>query len=257
MALKNRFTTSSNPFLKEESFRDSSREVLDANMTGAHIVSEKMSTAGAVNKSFILFGIMLLTSLYSYTNPSPLFMWGGAIGGLVVVLIASFKRHLSPTLAPAYAALEGLFVGAITALYASAFGGGIIFHAVTLTFAVLFMMLFIYKTGLIKVTKNFRTGVIMATGAIFLVYLMSWILGMFGMNVPFLHEGGTMGIGISVVIIGVAALNLLLDFDYFEKGEQFGAPKYMEWFAAMGLLITLVWLYIEILRLLAILSGRD
>ncbi|MEZ4931497.1 MAG: Bax inhibitor-1/YccA family protein [Saprospiraceae bacterium] len=142
-------------------------------------------------------------------------------------------------------------------MYAGAFGGAIVFHAVTLTFAVLFMMLFLYKTGMIKVTEKFRSGVMMATGAIFIVYLLSWVLGMFGVNIPYLHEGGMMGIGISVVIIGIAALNLLLDFDMFEKGEQYRAPKYMEWFAAMGLLITLVWLYIEILRLLAILAGRD
>jgi uncharacterized YccA/Bax inhibitor family protein len=174
-----------------------------------------------------------------------------------VVIIAAFKRHLSPTLAPIYALLEGCFVGGITAIYGAAFGGGIVFQAVTLTFAVLFMMLFLYKTGIIKVTEKFRSGVMMATGAILLVYIINLVLSFFGMSVPFLHEGGMMGIGISLLIIGVAALNLLLDFDNFEKGEQFGAPKYMEWFCAMGLLITLVWLYIEILRLLAILSGRD
>ncbi|MEM6380418.1 MAG: Bax inhibitor-1/YccA family protein, partial [Bacteroidota bacterium] len=115
--------------------------------------------------------------------------------------------------------------------------------------------LFIYKSGIIKVTNKFRTGVMMATGAILLVYVLSWVLSFFGINMPFLHEGGMMGIGISVVIIGVAALNLLLDFDNFEKGEQYGAPMYMEWFSAMGLLITLVWLYIEFLRLLAILNS--
>ena len=257
MASRNRFQTSSNPFLKEEALRNSSQGVLDADMTSSAIMTEKMTAMGAVNKSFILFGIMLLTAAYSFTNPSSFMMWGGAIGGLIVVLITSFKQHLSPTLAPIYAALEGLFVGSVTAIYANAFGGGIVFHAITLTLAILFMMLFVYKTGLIKVTEKFRMGVVMATGAIFLVYMLSWILGMFGMNVPFLHEGGMMSIGISMVIIGVAALNLLLDFDMFEKGEQYRAPKYMEWFAAMGLLVTLVWLYIEILRLLSMLAGRD
>ncbi|RME03633.1 MAG: Bax inhibitor-1/YccA family protein, partial [Bacteroidetes bacterium] len=134
---------------------------------------------------------------------------------------------------------------------------GIIFQAVTLTFAVLFMMLFLYKSGTIKVTQKLRSGVIMATGAILLVYIINLVLSFFGMNVPYLHEGGMMGIGISLLIIGVAAMNLLLDFDNFDKGEQYGAPAYMEWFCAMGLIITLVWLYIEILRLLSILSGRD
>ena len=257
MASRNRFSSSSNPFLKEEALRNSTNEVLDADMTNSHVITEKMTVTGAVNKSFILFFILLLTSAVSFQSPSPLFLYGGIFGGLAVVIFASFKRHLSGTLAPIYAALEGLFVGSVTAMYAGAFGGGIVFHAVTLTFAVLFMMLFLYKTGIIKVTEKFRSGVMMATGAILVVYLLSWVLGMFGMNVPFLHEGGMMGIGISVVIVGVAALNLLLDFDMFEKGEQYGAPKYMEWFSAMGLLVTLIWLYIEMLRLLALLAGRD
>jgi uncharacterized YccA/Bax inhibitor family protein len=251
------FFSSHNPFMSEKAYRNSSNQVLDSDMAGPITTTERMTVQGAINKSFILFGILLVTTFVSYTNPHPIFMWGGAIGGLIVVLIAAFKPHLSPTLAPVYAALEGLFVGGITAIYAYAFGGGIIFHAVTLTFGLLFMMLFIYKTGIIKVTGKFRTGVMMATGAILLVYVLNMVLGMFGMNVPYLHDGGMMSIGISLVIIGVASLNLLLDFDNFEKGEQYGAPAYMEWFSAMGLLITLVWLYVEILRLLSIISGRD
>ena len=141
-------------------------------------------------------------------------------------------------------------------MYAAAFSG-IIFQAVTMTFALLFMMLFIYKAGIIKVTQKFRSGVIMATGAVMLVYIASFVLSMFGINMPYLHEGGMIGIGISVAIIGIASLNLLLDFDNFEKGEQYGSPKYMEWFSAMGLIITLVWLYIEILHLLSIISSSD
>jgi uncharacterized YccA/Bax inhibitor family protein len=186
---------------------------------------------------------------------NPLFMWGGAIGGFVVVLIATFKPAWSGTLGPIYAALEGLFVGSISAMYASAFGG-IIFQAVTLTMAIFFIMLFVYKTGIIQVTNKFRTGVVMATAAVALVYLVNIVLSMFGINMPYLHEGGLIGIGISLVIIGIASLNLLLDFDSFEKGEQAGAPAYMEWFFAIGLLVTLVWLYLEILRLLSILN-RD
>ena len=235
--------------MNEEAFHKSgSNQPLDGHLIDR---GERMTVQGAVNKSFILFGIMLLTSLVSYAFPSKLFMFGGAIGGLIIVLIASFKQHLSPSLAPVYAILEGLFVGAITFYYGMAFGGGIIFHAVTLTFAVLFMMLFIYKTGIIKVTDKLRMGVVMATGAICLMYLVNIVMSMFGVNLPFLHQGGALGIGISVVIVGVAAFNLLLDFDNFEKGEQYGAPRYMEWFSAMGLLITLVWLYIEMLRLLS------
>jgi uncharacterized YccA/Bax inhibitor family protein len=217
--------------------------------------TERMTVQGAVNKSLILGGIMLLTAILGYTMVNPLFMWGGAIGGFVVVLIATFKPAWSGTLGPIYAALEGLFVGSISAMYASAFGG-IIFQAVTLTMAIFFIMLFVYKTGIIQVTNKFRTGVVMATAAVALVYLVNIVLSMFGINMPYLHEGGLIGIGISLVIIGIASLNLLLDFDSFEKGEQAGAPAYMEWFFAIGLLVTLVWLYLEILRLLSILN-RD
>ncbi len=117
--------------------------------------------------------------------------------------------------------------------------------------ALLLAMLFLYQTRIIKVTDKFRSGIMMATLGIFLVYMVNMVLGFFGMNVPFLHSGGIMGIGISLFIVGIASLNLLLDFDQFEKGEQYGAPKYMEWFSALGLLVTLVWLYLEILRLLS------
>ncbi len=252
----NRFLKSNNPVMNEKAFRQSSQTVLDSDMVSSWSQSNPMTAAGAVNKSFILMGLMLLTAGLSYVFPSALFLWGGAIGGLVIVLIATFKRELSPTLAPLYALIEGLFVGTVTAIYGSLFDG-IVFNAITLTIGLLFMMLFIYKMGWVQVNQKFRTGVIMATGAVAMVYLLNLVLYAFGMQVPYLHQGGLIGIGISVVIIVIACLNLLLDFDNFEKGEQFGAPKYMEWFCAMGLLITLVWLYIEILRLLSILSSRD
>ncbi len=248
---------SHNPVMKENAYRQAAQDTLDGDMAGSRSGSvDTMTVSGAVNKSLILGGIMLLTAIYAFSAPSQLMMWGGAIGGLIVVVIASFRPQYSPTLAPVYAALEGLFVGAVSAIYASAFNG-IVFQAVTLTMAVFFLMLFIYKTGLIKVTSKFRTGVFMATGAVFVVYMLSWVLSMFGINMPYLHEGGVIGIGISLLIVGVAALNLLLDFDNFDKGEQYGAPSYMEWFSAMGLLITLVWLYIEILRLIALFSSND
>jgi len=243
--------------MKDSAYQQAAQDVLDGDMarTAGGIV-ERMTVQGAVNKSLILGGIMLLTAAISFSMANPLFLWGGAIGGLIVVVIASMKPHLSPTLAPAYAGLEGLFVGAVSAVYASMFNG-IIFQAVTLTMAVFFLMLFIYKAGIIKVTGKLRSGIIMATGAIFVFYLLNWILSMFGVNMPYLHQGGWIGIGISLVIVGVASMNLLLDFDNFEKGEKYGAPAYMEWFSAMGLLVTLVWLYIEILRLIAIFSSND
>lgn len=250
MARRN-FSKSSNPFLKEEMF---ARQSLERGFVG--VQDDRMTVSGAVNKSLVLAGILLLTAIIGFANPNPLFIWGGAIGGLVVVLITSFKPTLSPVLAPVYAALEGLFVGGISAMYASLFNG-IVFQAVTLTLAVLFMMLFVYKSGMIRVTDKFRRGVVMATGAIMVFYLLTWVLSMFGVNMPYLHEGGMLSIGISLVIVGVAALNLLLDFDSFETGERMGAPAYMEWFLGMGLLITLVWLYVEILRLIALFSSND
>jgi len=249
MSQKKGFFESHNPVIKEETYAQAARE------GGAITRGEAMTVQGAITKTLILTGILLLTAIFGYSSPNPLFMWGGAIGGFIVVLIASFRPHLSPTLAPLYAALEGLFVGAISAIYAS-FYDGIIFNAVTLTIADLFLMLFIYKSGMVKVTNKFRTGIIMATGAIALVYLTTFVLSLFGVNVPYIHSSGPIGIGISLVILGIASLNLLLDFDNFEKGEQYRAPAYMEWFSAMGLLITLVWIYLEILRLISKLSDR-
>lgn len=254
MSRFDKFNKSSNPFLKEDNYKNAAQsEVLDGEMVYS---GEVMTVNGAVNKTLVLSAILLFTTVISYAMMNPILMWGGAIGGLVVVIISMFKKEYSPTLAPLYAALEGLFVGGISATYAYMFDG-IIFQAVTLTFGLLFMMLFIYKAGIIKVTEKFRSGVIMATGAVLLVYVLNFVLSLFGINVPFLHEGGMIGIGISVVIIGIASLNLLLDFDNFEKGEAYEAPKYMEWFFAMGLIITLVWLYLEILHLLAMLSSSD
>lgn len=254
MSRRRSLMESRNPVMKEEMYRRTAEGTLDGDMI--QVTGERMTIQGAINKTFILTGIMILTAALGFAYPSPLFMWGGAIGGLIVVLIASARPQNSPTLAPLYAALEGLFVGSISAIYASLVNG-IIFHAVTLTIAVLFMMLFLYKSRIIKVTKQLRTGIIMATGAVFIVYLLNMVLSLFGINMPYLHEGGAIGIGISLVIIGIAAFNLLLDFDNFEKGEKYGAPGFMEWFSAMGLLITLVWLYIEILRLVAIISSSD
>lgn len=248
MSRKGSFFKSSNPVMNEKILQQSTGTMVQGGQT--------MTVSGAVNKTLLLTAILLFTTVFSYVNPNPILMWGGAIGGFIVVMISVFKPQYSNITAPIYAGLEGLFVGGISAMYAAAYNG-IIFQAVTVTMAILFMMLFLYKSGIIKVTKSFRTGVIMATGAVFLVYLVSMVLGMFGINVPFLHEGGMMGIGISVVIIGIASMNLLLDFDNFEKGEEYGAPAYMEWFYAMGLLVTLVWLYLEVLRLVSMLSGRD
>ncbi|MEL6971856.1 MAG: Bax inhibitor-1/YccA family protein [Bacteroidota bacterium] len=249
------FSSSRNPMFREQMFQRATENTLDGDFI--QVAGERMTVSGAVNKSLILGAIMLLTSVVGFAFANPIFIWGGAILGLVAVFAASYKPEWSTFLAPIYAGLEGLFVGGISAVYYNAFYPGIILQAITLTLAVFFIMLFVYKAGIITVTSKFRSGVIMATGAVVLMYVLSIVLSLFGINLPFLHEGGLMGIGISLVIIGIASLNLLLDFDNFDKGEQAGAPAHFEWFFAMGLLVTLVWLYIEILRLLAILASSD
>lgn len=246
---KRGFFESSNPYLNDDTLLKSSQSI-------QYVDQEKMTVSGAVNKTFFLGAIMLATAAVSFTFANPIFTWGGAIAGLVVVFLTARNVEKAPTYAPLYAAFEGLFIGGITAMYASLFDG-IVMQAVTLTFAVFFGMLAIYKSGLIKVTKSFRSGVMMATFGIFGLYMVSFVLGFFGIHLPFLHEATPLTLIVSLGILAIAALNLLLDFDQFEKGEAHGAPVYMEWFAAMGLLITLVWIYVEILRILAIFSGRD
>jgi uncharacterized YccA/Bax inhibitor family protein len=153
-------------------------------------------------------------------------------------------------MATVYAALEGLFLGAISAYFEMAYQG-IVTQAIILTMGVLFSLLALYKFRIIKVTENFKMIVVAATGGIALIYLVSFIGGFFGLNMPFIHEGGTFGIIFSVVVVIVAALNLVMDFDFIEEGSEKGAPKYMEWYAAFGLMVTLIWLYLEILRLLS------
>ena len=237
-----KFTSGGNPFFNNMNSASSSSVSIAETGT--------MTTQGAINKTLILFGILLIPAIYNYQAQNTVLMIGGAIIGLILVIVNVFKKEYSPYIAPAYAAMEGLFVGGISGIYAG-FGGGIVLQAISLTLLVLFLMLFIHKTGIIPVTKQFRMGVVMATGAIALLYLLSFILSFFGINIPYIHEGGTFGILFSLAVIGIASLNLLLDFDNIVKGEQYALPKYMEWFTAMGLMITLIWLYIEILRLLA------
>jgi len=242
---KNLFgSSSSNPMLKEDTFK------LKYNSSGLMIEGDVMTVNGAVNKTLLLFSMMMATTSIAWFMPSTFLLYVGAGGGLVVLIAAAFKPHLAPFLAPLYALLEGLAIGTISVMYATAFEG-IVLQAVGLTFGTLFMMLAIYKSGLIKVTEKFRMGIAMATGAIMILYLFGWIGQIFGFEVAMLHDSGMFGIGISAVIIVVASMNLLLDFDMFERGEKQGAPIYMEWFAAMGLIVTLVWLYIEFLRLLS------
>lgn len=216
---------------------------------------DRMTLMGTVHKTFALLVMLVVSAALTWGkvmagNPN-LLPWiiGGVIGGLVFAIATIFKPIWAPVTAPLYAAAEGLFIGAISALAEKAFPG-IVLQAVGLTFGVLFSLLAAYRSGLIKATENFKLGVCAATGGIFLVYIVTMVLGMFGVGVPFIHDGGPIGIGFSVFVVIIAALNLVLDFDFIENGADAGAPKYMEWVGAFGLMVTLVWLYLEILHLL-------
>src|SRR3546814_319811 len=179
------------------------------------------------------------------------FIWGGLVVGFMLAMVTVFKSNWCNITAPMYAIAEGFALGGLSAYFELRFNG-IVIQAVGLTIGVLAIMLFLYRTHVIRVTDKFRTGVIAATGAIALLYLVDIGLRAFtSINIPFIHEGGLMGIGFSLLVVGLAALNLTLDFDAIERGVANGAPKIMEWYGAFSLLVTLVWLYLEILRLLS------
>ena len=230
----------------------------------------QMTISGAVNKTGALLILLVASSAITWnmiatgTISSPVCTFGGLIGGLILAIITCFKKTWAPVTAPLYAIVEGLFVGGVSIYYANiagpqgfgGTGGSIVMQAVVLTFGVLFTMLAAYRLGVIRATEKFKMGILAATGGIMLFYLIAIILGFFGVNIPHLHQATPLGIGISVFIIIIAALNLVLDFDLIENGAKQGAPKYMEWFCAFGLIVTLVWLYIEILRLLAMLASK-
>jgi len=243
---------SGNPVLKESTFKG----------FPVAVEGEGMTIEGTVNKTYILF-LLLLVGVAGAVVADEGALYGlmmlGAIGGLIAALVTVFRKQWAPITAPIYAVLEGLFVGAISLVMEAAYPG-IVLPAVSLTFGTLFALLAAYRSGLIKVTENFKLGVAAATGAIFVVYLAQFVLGLVGVQVGFLHEAifgaGWLGIGVSVVVIIVAALNLVLDFDFIEHGAAARAPKYMEWYGAFGLLVTLIWLYLEILRLLSKLRSR-
>ncbi|MCL1634063.1 Bax inhibitor-1/YccA family protein [Luteimonas sp. SX5] len=248
---------SGNPALKESTFLDLGSGTVVSRDGGA------MTLNGTVNKTGVLLLLCVLTAAFAWNqvsseagiaNAGP-YVWGGAIGGLILALVTTFKKTWAPITAPMYALVEGFFLGAISAMFELRFPG-IVFQAVLLTFGTLFALLFAYRSGLIKATENFKLGVVAATGGIFLVYLATIVLGFFGVNIPMIHENGIVGIGFSLFVVVIAALNLVLDFDFIENGVEQGAPKYMEWYGAFGLMVTLVWLYIEFLRLLSKLQSR-
>lgn len=250
---------SGNPALKDTTFLDL------GSGTVVRRDGDAMTLAGTVNKTGLLLLLCVLTATFawsqiSFTAAGPVgagpYLWGGAIGGLVLALVTAFKKEWSPVTAPMYALVEGFFLGAISAMYNHRFEG-IVLQAVMLTIGTLFALLFAYRSGLIRATENFKLGVAAATGGIALLYLVTMGLGMFGINVPYIHESGLIGIGFSLFVVVIAAMNLVLDFDFIETGVEQNAPKYMEWYGAFGLMVTLVWLYVEFLRLLSKLQSRD
>ena len=237
-----------NPALKESVFTDS--------VTGA---GARMTVNGTVNRAGFLVLLVVAAAWFSWSQSTPRpgagaaanpYMLIGVLGGFVVALITIFKKSIAPVTAPIYAVLEGLFLGGLSAIFESRYPG-IAAQATFATFGTLGALLLAYRSGLIRATENFKLGVFAATGGICLLYLITMVLGFFGKTIPYIHESGMIGIGFSVFVVIIAALNLVLDFDFIENGASMGAPKYMEWYAAFGLLVTLVWLYIEILRLLA------
>jgi uncharacterized YccA/Bax inhibitor family protein len=230
---------------------------------GVYDIEDRMTVQGTATKTILLLLMAMTSAVFAWGQlfsngfeNAGMYTWGGAIGGFIFAMITIFKKEWAGYTAPVYAILEGLFLGGISAMYSTLYEG-IVLQAVGLTFGVFFTMLLGYRSGLIKVTERFRAIVIAATGGVALFYVVAIILGFFGISIPMLHDSSPLGIGLSLAIIVIAALNLALDFDFIEKASKSGAPKYFEWYGAFGLMVTLVWLYLEILRLLSRLNSRN
>jgi uncharacterized YccA/Bax inhibitor family protein len=241
---------SSNPALKAETFRGVARVRGD----------EAMTVTGTVNKAGLSLLILMATAALVWNGglPAPLLipaMYAGLVGGVVIALVNVFKPQAAPITTPLYAIFEGVVLGVISLVFNVRYPG-IAFSATALTIGTLAAMLLAYRAGVIRATEKTKLAIVAATGAIALVYLASMVVGFFGGRIPMIHDSGIVGIGFSLVVVAVAALNLVLDFDFIERGAQSGAPKYMEWYGAFALLVTLVWLYLEILRLLSKLQDR-
>ncbi|MGN7821798.1 Bax inhibitor-1/YccA family protein [Chitinophaga sp. 22536] len=241
---------SNNPVLKESIFNKA-----------AHADGSTMTIRGTINKMAFLLIMLMAAAVFSYgqflkgsSNVLPL-VFGGAIGGFILALVIIFKKEWSGYLAPAYALAEGLFLGGISAMF-NAQWQGIVLQAVGLTFGTFIAMLVLYRTGVIRATERFKSIIITATLGIGIFYLIAMVLRLFHIDMPLIHSSGTFGIVFSLIVVAIAALNLILDFDMIEQGAAMGAPKYFEWYGSFGLLVTLVWLYLEILRLLSKLNRR-
>jgi len=255
-------TRTSNPFFGKSAFERS--------YTGS-ANSDVMTIGGTMNKTLLMLLFVLASAFFTWArffkafdpaNPLQalgaikIYMLVGGIGGFIIALITSFSPRRSAFLTPIYAILEGTFLGGLSAMFEAQFPG-LVIRAVALTFAVFLGMLLIYQQRIIKVDSKFRRGMMAAMFGLILVYLVSWIAGMFGVHFGFMHGTGTFALIFSLVVVGISAFSLLLDFDFVEQGARAGAPKYMEWYGVFGLLVSLVWLYINILRLLSIFARRD
>jgi len=252
-------TKSSNPVFKEQVFRK-----------GYTTSEEVMTVNGTINKTALMLLLVIAGALFTWNkffeaiavNPeagsAAVLPWlaVGGIGGIIAALVTIFRPQSSAVSAPIYALFEGLLLGGLSAIFESMYTG-IVMRAVALTLAVFLTMLFLYRSGIIKVTKKFMMGVFAATAGIALVYFVGFIGSMFGAPMSFLHGNSNLSIVFSLVVVAVAALNLVLDFSFIEKASNSGAPKYMEWYGAFGLMVTLIWLYLEILRLLSKLASRN
>ena len=220
-------------------------------------VTETMTINGTVNKTVISLFLLVGTGYLTFNTMNTVLLIACGIGGFIVALITVFRKHWAPITVPIYAILEGGMLGGISFMYNSMYDG-IVTNAIFLTLGILLSLLMAYRSGLIKPSENFKLGVAAATGGIAIVYLINFVMGFFGsgMGIMNINNSSIMSIGFSLVVIVIASLNLVLDFDFIEEGAEKGAPKYMEWYGAFGLLVTLIWLYLEILRLLAKLNSR-
>jgi uncharacterized YccA/Bax inhibitor family protein len=249
---------SGNPALNKNTFLDAA--------SGA-VVShgdQAMTLNGTVNKTGLLLVLVLVGAMFSwsqFSGPASLqamlpLMIGGALGGFVLAIVTVFKKTWAAATAPLYALAEGLFIGGLSAIFEMRYPG-IVMQAVGLTFGVMAALLLAYRSGLIRATEKFKLGVVAATGGVFLLYMANMVMGFFGHSMGFINGSSGMGIAFSAVVVVIAALNLILDFDMIEQGVNARAPKYMEWYGAFALVVTLVWLYLELLRLLSKLQSRN
>ena len=225
------------------------------NQSQGFVGSERMTLDGTVNKTGILLGLCFIGAIISWNIPNPFFIVGGALVGFGLAIYTSFVPRNAGITAPIYAFVEGLFLGGVSLMFEVQYPG-IAIQAIGLTFGTLASLLFFYKSGLIKPTENFRLMIFSATFGIMILYLVSIVMSFFGSGIGFIHSNGVFGIGFSLFVVSIAALNLVLDFDFIEQGSENSLPKFMEWYGAFSLMVTLIWLYLEILRLLAKLRSR-